>query len=90
MAILVNCRRCILEHTYLLTYGYTNDEGVSSDNYMWFKSRKEMKDKIQFLEEHYEGFYIDEVLWVTDMQIYKNYRKHNEKELTLKLVKIEI
>ena len=79
-----------MKHTYLLTYYYTNDEEVYSSDYIWLKNREEVKDKIESLKERHENFYIDEVLRVIDVQIYKNYRKHNEKELTLKLSKIEI
>lgn len=68
-----------MKYSYLVLFGYENDEGMNDASYIWCKSEEDMKNEIEFLKKCYVDFWINEVLLITDVQIYKNYRKHNEK-----------
>ena len=79
----------ILKYSYLVLYGYENDEGVDDANYIWCKNEEDVKNEIEFLEKCYEDFWINEILWITDVYRKKNYQKHNESELILKVAEIQ-
>ena len=79
----------ILKYSYLVLYGYENDEGMDDASYIWCKNEEDVKNEIEFLKECYADFWINEILWITDVYKKKNYQKHNESELILKVAEIQ-